>query len=192
MAPPAYRQPRLSLEDYLEFEEQSATRHEFVAGQIHALAGTSRRHNRIAGNIFAHLLMAARGGPCRVYMSDVKLKVADDVVYYPDVMVACGPPGEHPLLETAPCLVVEVLSPGTEQIDRREKLLAYKAIPGLRTYLIVHQDRPRVERAWCDEEGNWWDADVADEGRVPLPCPEVVLTLEEIYEGVAAEAPDGA
>jgi Uma2 family endonuclease len=125
MATPAYRQPPLSLEDYLDFEEQSATRHEFVAGQIHALAGASRRHNRIAGNIFARLLAAARGTPCRVYMSDVKLKVADDVVYYPDVMVACGPPGEHPHLETEPCVVVEVLSPGTEQIDRREKLLAY-------------------------------------------------------------------
>lgn len=192
MASPAYRQAPLSLEDYLRLEERATARHEFVAGQIHALAGTSRRHNRIALNLAGRLTAAARGTPCRVYMSDVKLKVADDVVYYPDVMVACGPPGEHPLLETAPCLVVEVLSPGTEQIDRREKLLAYKAIPGLRTYLIVHQDRPRVERAWRDEEGNWWDADVADEGRVPLPCPEVVLTLEEIYEGVAAEAPDGA
>jgi Uma2 family endonuclease len=120
-------------------------------------------------------------------MSDVKLKVADDVVYYPDVMVACGPPGEHPLLEAEPCVVVEVLSPGTEQIDRREKLLAYKSIPTLRAYLIVHQDRPRVERVWRDEEGTWWDADVVDEGRVPIPCPEVVLTLADIFEGVEGE-----
>jgi Uma2 family endonuclease len=187
MATPAYRQPPLSLEEYLRIEEHSTSRHEFVAGQIHALAGASRRHNRIALNIASRLTAAARGTPCRVYMSDVKLKVADDVVYYPDVMVACDSPGEDPLLETAPCLVVEVLSPGTEQIDRREKLLAYKAIPGIRAYLIVHQDRPRVERAWRDEEANWWDTDVVDEGRVPIPCPEVVLTLEEIYEGVQGE-----
>jgi Uma2 family endonuclease len=183
----AHRQPRLRLEDYLEFEEQSATRHEFVAGQIHALTGASRRHNRISGNIASRLIAAARGTPCRVYVSDVKLKVADDIVYYPDVMVACGPPGEHPLLEAEPCVVVEVLSPGTEQIDRREKLLAYKAIPTLQAYLIIHQDRPRVERAWRDEEGNWWDADVAGEGRVPVLCPEVTLDLGEIYEGVEGE-----
>lgn len=187
MATPAFRQVPLSLEDYLELEEHSTIRHELVAGQIHALAGTSRRHNRIALNIASRLMAAARGTSCRVYMSDVKLKVADNVVYYPDVMVACGPPGEHPLLETAPCMVVEVLSPGTAQIDRREKLLAYKGISTLRTYLIVHQELPRVERAWRDEHGNWWDADVAYEGLAPIPCPELVLTLDEIYEGVDAE-----
>lgn len=187
MATPAYRQPPLSLEEYLQLEAESDTRHEFVGGQIHALAGASRRHNRIAGNIFARLLIAARGGPCRVYMSDVRLKVGDDIVYYPDVMVACGPPGEDPHMEGSPCVVVEVLSPGTEQIDRREKLLSYKSIPTLRAYLIVHQDRPRVERVWRDEEGNWWDADVAESGRVPVPCPEIVLDLAEIYEGVDSE-----
>lgn len=187
MATPANRQPLLSLDEYLDFEARSTTRHEFVAGQIHALAGASRRHNRITLNIASRLTGAARGTSCRVYMSDVKLKVTEDVVYYPDVMVACGPTGEDQLLETAPCVVVEVLSPGTEQIDRREKLLAYKAIPTLRAYLIVHQDRPRVERVWRDEEGTWWDADVAEAGRVPIPCPEVVLALEEIYEGVEGE-----
>jgi Uma2 family endonuclease len=132
-------------------------------------SGASPRHNRITLDIASRLTAAARGTPCRVYMSDVKLRVAEEIVYYPDVMIACGPPGEDPLLETAPCVVVEVLSPGTEQIDRREKLLAYKRIPGLRAYLIVHQDRPRVERVWRDEEGTWWDADVVDEGRVPIP-----------------------
>lgn len=187
MATPASRQPLLTVEDYLRLEEASSVRHEYVAGQIHALAGASRRHNRIALNMAARLMAAARGGPCRVYISDVKLRAAEDVIYYPDVMVACGLAGDEPLIEPAACVVVEVLSPSTERTDRREKVAAYKRMPDLRTYLIVHQDRRRVERHWRDDDGTWWDADAVDTGRVPIPCPEVVLTLDEIYEGVEAE-----
>ena len=79
------------------------------------------------------LLAAPRGGPCRVYTEPIKLRV-EDVIYYPGVMVACGPEGEDedPLIEEAPCLVVEVASPSTESIDRREKMLAYRSIPSLR------------------------------------------------------------
>lgn len=81
MATPASRQHPLSVEDYLLVEEASSVRHEYVAGQIHALAGASRRHNRIALNIAARLMAAARGGPCRVYVSDVKLRAAEDLIY---------------------------------------------------------------------------------------------------------------
>jgi Uma2 family endonuclease len=184
MSRPAIRHRPLSVEDYLELEEMSSVRHEYIAGRIYALSGASKRHNQIALNIAGRLLSATRGGPCRIYMSDVKLRAAEDVIYYPDVMVACGPEGEHPLIEDAPCLVVEVISPSTETIDRREKLAAYKRIPTLQAYVIVDQDMRRVERHWRDPEGVWWDADLVGEGRVPLPCPEVELTLDEIYEGV--------
>lgn len=184
MAEPAIRHGTLSVEDYLRLEETSSVRHEYVAGAIYALAGASKRHNRLAGNFFARLLRAAEDGPCRIYMSDVKLRAAEDLVYYPDVMAACGPEDDDPLVEHAPCLVVEVTSPSTEVIDRREKLAAYKRIPSLEAYVIVHQDRRRVERHWRDEEGTWWDADLLDEGRVPLPCPEVELTMDNVYEGV--------
>lgn len=168
-------------------------RHEYVAGQVYAMTGASLRHNRIVGNLFAHLWTAARGGPCRVYSETVRFRAARDIVYYPDVMVACGPEGDDPLSEDAPCLVAEVLSPSTQEIDRREKAMVYKAVPGLRAYLVIHQELRRVERHWCDEEGTWWHADVAHEGRVPIPCPALVLTLDEIYEGVDAvpDAPPG-
>src|SRR5919197_6022526 len=136
----------MSMGDFLRLEGASPPRHEYVAGEVYALSGATRRHNRIAGNIFARLWTAARGGPCRVYMSDVKLHVARDVIYYPDVMVACGPEGNDPLIEHAPCLVVEVISPSTEMIDRREKAMVYKGIASLKAYLIVHQDCRRVER----------------------------------------------
>jgi Uma2 family endonuclease len=81
--------------------------------------------------------------------------------------------------------VVEVTSPTTETIDRREKLLAYKKLPSLRTYLIVDQEEMRVERHWCDEAGQWWQAEVTrPEGVVPLSCPQTELALTQIYEGL--------
>ena len=173
----------LSVEDYLDMEKTATVRHEYVAGEIYAMVGVSRRHSRIAGNVFRRLANAAAGGPCRVHQSDVKLRI-DDVFYYPDVMVACGPEPEDPYYEDEPCLVVEVVSPSTETTDRREKLAAYKRIPGLKAYLIVDQDRARVERHFRDEEGVWRRGDLVDEGRFPVPCPETPLSLAEIYEGV--------
>jgi Uma2 family endonuclease len=119
-----------------------------------------------------------------VYSESVKLRVADDVIYYPDLMVACGPEGGDPLIEDDPCLVAEVVSPGTETTDRREKLAAYKRMPGLRAYLIVSQDRKWIERHFRAENGAWRRGDLVDEGRFPVPCPETDLSLAEVYEGL--------
>jgi Uma2 family endonuclease len=180
----AVRHQTLTVEEYFDLEAASSVRHDYVAGVMYALAGASKRHNHIALNIARLLGAAASDGLCRVYMSDVKLRAGEDVYYYPDVMVACGPEGKDAFVEEAPCLVVEVVSPSTAVIDRREKLVAYKRIPTLEAYVIVEQDARRVQRHWRDEQGVWWDAEVSGQGRVPLPCPETTLTLDEIYAGI--------
>ncbi len=180
--------PYLSVEEYLRLEEASSVRHEYVGGELYALAGASDRHNRIAMNLAAHLWMAARGGPCRVYGSDMKLRVADDAVYYPDIQVVCDPEDTEEWYKSRPCLVVEVLSPSTEAIDRREKLLAYRRLPSLKAYVVVYRDECRVARHWRDEQGVWWQAEVEGEGRVPFPCPALELSLADIYEGLAPAA----
>jgi len=174
----------LTIEKYLKLEESATIRHEYVGGEIFAMVGATKRHNRIIGNIFSRLWGAARGGPCRMYSQSVKLRVADDVIYYPDVMVACGPEGDDPLIEDDPCLVVEVESPSTETTDRREKLAAYKRMPGLRAYLIVSQGRRWVESHLRSDDGVWRRGDLVDEGRFTVPCPEIDLSLDEIYEGL--------
>jgi len=173
-----------SVEEYLELEEASAFRHEYVGGIIYDHAGATKRHNRITLNIASRLLAASRGGPCRVYSSDVKLRAAEDLFYYPDVMVACGPEGESPLYEDSPCLVVEVVSPSTASIDRREKMLAYRRIPSLEAYLIFDQESPRAERHWRNERGEWLQGEVVSGGVVPFPCPKTEVLLTEIYEGL--------
>ena len=83
----------LAVDEYLALEESATVRHEYVGGEIFAMVGATKRHNRIIGNTSGRLWGTARGGPCRVYSESVKLRVADDMIYYPDVMVACGPEG---------------------------------------------------------------------------------------------------
>ena len=183
----AATQGSMSVEDYLEMEKTATVRHEYVAGEVYAMDGVSRRHSRIAGNIFRLRAVAAAGGPCRVHQSDMKLQV-DDVFYYPDVMVVYEDEPDDPYYEDSPCRVVEVVSQSTESSGRREKLAAYKLaaykrVPGLKGYLIVDQDRMCVERHFRDEEGAWRRGELVDEGRFSVPCPEMSLTLAEIYEG---------
>lgn len=174
----------VSVEEYLEMEERSEVRHEYVGGMLYAMGGGSDRHNRIAINILAALLPVTRESDCRLYINDMRFKVANSY-YYPDVMVACEPPEtENPIWRTNACLVVEVLSPSSEAIDRREKLLAYRSVSTVETYLIVHQDMQRVERHYRNETGDWARADHVKDGYIPIPCPETRLTLAEIYRGL--------
>ncbi|MGB3635244.1 MAG: Uma2 family endonuclease [Rubrobacteraceae bacterium] len=171
----------LSVEEYLELEETATVKHEYVGGEIHAMVGASRRHNRISLNIARKLADAAEGSPCRVYINDMKLQV-EDIFYYPDVMVACEEPPENEYLEDKPCLVVEVTSPGTEKIDRREKLSNYQSISSLRAYVIVAQERPWISHYQRDENGVWLRGDLVNEGKLSLPCPSgAELTLDEVY-----------
>lgn len=175
----------LSVEEYLRLEETSPVKHEYVAGEVYALAGVSRRHNRIVVNLTLHFARATQGSGCRISVVDVKLHADDDVYYYPDVMVACGPEPENAYLEDAPCLVVEVTSASTEAIDRREKLAVYRRMASLRDYLVVDQERRRVEHHWRDTDGVWWRDDVVGHGTLTLASAQVggPLTLEEIYAG---------
>jgi Uma2 family endonuclease len=113
----------------------------------------------------------------------VKLLTAR-AVYYPDVMVACGPGPANEYVEDAPCLVVEVLSPSTEHIDRREKRVAYQQIASVRAYLIVDQERRVVDWYARGDDGAWTHVTLVEQGEIALACPAVTLTLDEIYEGV--------
>lgn len=177
----------LTEEEYLALEEASPVRHELVGGIPYAMAGASLDPNLIVTNLVALLKPLARAQGCRVYSETARLKVSEDTFYYPDVMVVCGPKA-HPLYETAPCLVVEVLSPGTEAQDQRgqrsylEKLSHYLRLPSLQAYLLLEGARPggvlyRKTPSGFREERL--------EELLILPCPEGTLKLEEIYEGVA-------
>ena len=173
----------MTLEEYLAFENASPAKHEFVDGEIYAMSGVTRRHSQIAANIGASLWTARRGSACRVHTAEVKLLTAR-AVYYPDVMVACGPAPANEYVEDTPCLVAQVLSPPTEHIDRREKRVAYQQIASVRAYLIVDQERRVVDWYARGDDAAWTHATLVEQGEIDLTCPAVTLTLDEIYEGV--------
>jgi len=177
--------PQLSAADYLEGEQISDIRHEFVDGHVFAMAGAGESHNLIAGNVFAKLRNLVRGGPCRVFISDMKLNVVEwNAFYYPDVMVVCDDSDTQPFFKQNPCLVVEVLSPSTASTDRREKMLAYRTVPSLRDYLLISQDKRRVEVFRRGADGTWAEAVVVEAGDVGLECVQTSLALDDIYEDV--------
>ena len=140
----------LDESEYLTLEARSPVRHEYVAGEIFAMTGASVRHNIIAGNLYTALRTHLRGTPCRTPMEGVKLYLKKERSYfYPDVMATCEPRLLELDAETqvvdSPVLIIEVLSPSTAGIDRREKLRAYRTLPSLKEYALVSQDECKVE-----------------------------------------------
>lgn len=172
----------LDFESWLAFEAASPTvRHELVGGNVYAMTGAMRRHNLLSASILAAVRPAAMADGCRAYVADMKVRVGADG-YYPDVMVACDePPDER--FEDAPCLLVEVLSPSTETVDRREKLAAYTRLPCLRAYLIAHPDTPRIE-VHRRHGGTWAQSVLGPGDSLVLECPEVGLSVDDLYQGV--------
>ena len=177
--------PTMTVEEYFRFEESSPIKHEYVAGEVYATSGGTVRHDRITTNVLVRLSVVARLGPCDVFSSNMRVEVARDRYYYPDVAIVCTPIAESDIVARGPCVVVEVTSPGTARIDRGEKLDAYRSITTLETYLIVDHRRRRVERHWRDTLGSEWRCEeIVGDGRVHVPCLDGELTLDEIYERV--------
>ena len=178
----------MSVEEYLRTEEASPVKREYVGGFVYPLhgatraeAGASQNHTRIVRNIMAKLDAPARRLDCRLHSSDMKLRMeGTGSFYYPDVMVVCGQPIVDDYYETAPCLLIEVLSPRTALNDRQGKYAAYTALPSLHTYLIVEQAERRVY-AYQRHGGEWRLEELASSGSVNLPCLNHTLTLDDIY-----------
>ena len=174
----AQETPVLSHREYLEGEQRSVIRHEYLAGQVFAMAGAGENHHRISLNIAFHLRTATRGKLCGVFISDMKLRVEqNDAYYYPDVMLTCDPADSESLYKRSPCLVVEVLSPSTEAIDRREKLIAYRNLPSLRYYLLVAQEKRQVECYMRDAENRWRLTVCDNEGTLEIVCDDLKVNF---------------
>jgi Uma2 family endonuclease len=137
----------LTVDEYLLLEDRSPIRHEYVGGEIFAISGEVVRHSIIAGELLVNFKNHLQGGPCTVFTSRIKVRVqvaGNDIFYYPDVVVACGPLDMDSTYLTHPSLIVEVLSPSTLATDRREKRLNYRHIQSLEEYVLVAQWPPQV------------------------------------------------
>jgi Uma2 family endonuclease len=150
------------------------------------MVGARDSHNTIALNIAFRLRESLRGRGCSVFVSDVKVRVERaDAYYYPDVFVTCDPRDADPYVKHYPVLVVEVLLPRTEGVDRREKLRNYRLLETLKEYVIVSVDERRVEIYRLEPGAEWHGYTFSGEEAADLASVGVKLSLNEIYEGVA-------
>ena len=173
----------MSLANYLEFEETSNGKHEFVDGLVFAMAGASNNHNLISTNLVSLLRPATRANACRLYASDMKLRTPNNNVYYPDILITCDPKDFASNTKTTACLIVEILSDSTANIDRDEKLYNYRQLPKLKAYVMLSQKHMRAEIYRRNADGSW-SYEVVEEGEVLLPCVDAELKLEGIYEDI--------
>jgi len=178
--------PYLSETDYLAMELNSQERHEYVDGAIFAMTGASRAHNQIGINLVSILHTHVKNTTCRVYMSDVRLKIAHKkTYYYPDLMLGCSQNETDDYALTEPCLIVEVLSPATANIDKREKLIAYQSIPSVQEYCLVAQDKYEVEKYTRSPNQQAWFFDRYDiDDVVPFVCVACEIKVKDIYADV--------
>ena len=183
---------RYTYQDYVWLEEESSTRHEFLAGEIVAMAGGTPEYAAMAAEIIGQLREKLRGGPCRVFTSDLGLRVmATGLATYPDASVVCGPTERDPDKKTNvtnPRVLVEVTSDSTEEYDRGEKPAHYKQIPTLEAVVIVAHREVEVE-VWSRAQGApEWTRTVARKGDVAeIACLGCPLDVDAIY--AAAEEP---
>ncbi len=177
-------------EEYLAFERASLERHEYRLGEIVAMSGATEAHNTINMNLSGLVWSGLRGGSCRAYANDMKVRITGSRQYcYPDLVAVCGErefEDERQDILRNPTLIVEVLSESTEAYDRGEKFLLYQRIPSLREYVLVSQARHAVERFVRDDGEETWRyaAAVGEEESVTLESVGVTLRLADLYEGV--------
>lgn len=174
-----------SFTEYLEYEEHSQEKHEFVEGQLFLMANETDPHNRIAGRIYAQLLEQCEELGCRIYFNGVKVRTPDETGYIPDVFISCDPTDHaDPRVKRAPCFIVEVASNSTEAIDRGEKLHRYQTIPSLQMYCIFAQDEIVVDVYTRLADDSWQHRVLKKDVILEVECIKHQLSLEQIYRGI--------
>ncbi len=180
---------RLSPMDYLRRERKSEFKNEYIAGQVVAMAGASERHNLITTNLVFSFVGQLRRRPCRIYASDMRVKVGEGGPYtYPDVVIVCGTPrfdDEQRDTLLNPTVIVEVLSKSTESYDRGKKFQHYRHLESLTEYLLIAQNAPHLEHFVRQADGRWLLSEVyALTESIMLPTIDCELSLGDVYDKV--------
>lgn len=181
----------MSYAAYLEAERGAETRHEYLRGEVYAMAGGSPEHARLAAAVSGELRAALRGKPCAVFSSDLRVRIEEtDRTTYPDVTVVCGErraSAVDPDALTNPTLIVEILSDSTEGDDRGEKFAHYRRIASLQEYVLVSQRARRVEVFRRTAEG-WTLHEAGPSERLRLASIEATLSVDDLYRDPLASS----
>ena len=180
--------PQFSAEDYLAWEPTQLDRHEFVDGEVFAMAGAEDRHVTVAGNMYIALRQHLSGSPCRTYMSDMRLQVAAaNSYFYPDVLVTCSAQDlASPLVKTEPKLIVEVLSPSTAAFDRGLKFSHYRSLASLEEYALIDLDSRTTDCYRKGPDGLWVLHPFARGDELALASVGLLLSAAQLF----AEVPE--
>jgi Uma2 family endonuclease len=179
----------MTTEEYLAWEPTQEGRHEYWDGEVVAMSGGTRNHNRVSGNFFNLLDTALTDRPCDVYIVDVKVQPEPGRKYfYPDIVVTCDDRDRDAQVVQFPCLIVEVLSPSTEAIDRGVKFAKYRQSSTLQEYILVQVEQPGVEVFQRNERGQWVLSEYALGDRLYLESVGVELAIADLYRQVQFES----
>jgi Uma2 family endonuclease len=182
-------QRHYTLDDYFAVEETSQIRHEFLDGEIFAMAGASLQHNRIVSNVLRIVLPWLQDTGCGAFGSDLRIATQSGLFTYPDVSMICGTPllvTGRPDTALNPVLLIEVLSDATRDYDHGDKLAAYRLIPSLREVLLIDQAQVMVESWHRENEATWTSSKTTElSARLELVAVPLTLPLHEIYRDVS-------
>lgn len=182
---------RMNLAEFLAWESQQDSRHEFFRGETFAMTGGSARHNRVILNLAARLGEHLDGTPCQVFAESMKVQLADAILY-PDVMVTCGKSlaGDEQTV-TDPKLIIEVLSPSTRGYDKRDKFILYRGLSSLQEYALIDPASREVE-VFSLTVGGWLLSDQTQSDELVLTSIDCRMPMSALFKGVAIAQPGGA
>jgi Uma2 family endonuclease len=178
----------LTLEAFLDWENQQPDRHEFHRGEVFAMVGARRVHARVVMNLARQLGNALEGSRCQVFSESAKVQTVDDAILYPDIFVTCDRDDlRTDMIFRAPKLVVEVLSPTTQAYDRSMKFALYRRLPSLQEYGLVDPDTRRIEVFRLGADGLWVLHDMSESATLELASVDLRITTRELFDGLEPE-----
>ena len=172
----------ISIDDYLQGELSREIKHEYLDGQVYAMAGASKNHQRIIANMVATFVQHLKNTPCDTFSSDIKVRVSDLAFFYPDVIVTCQDNSGDSYYTEQPLIIVEVLSKSTRRTDETIKRRLYQTLPSLQEYVLIEQDIVDIEI--CRRDQGWQPEHYFMGDEISFAAIDLTLSVNEIYERV--------
>lgn len=185
----ALAQQKLTLDEFLIWENQQVEKHEFYRGEVFAMVGGRRTHGRVVSNLNRRLSEQLDGSPCQVFAESMKIQIAKDTILYPDLFVTCDPADlATEMIFRSPTLVIEVLSPSTQGYDRSQKFALYRRLALLTEYILVDPETRRIDGFRRGDDGLWVLHDMSQDEALVCASVGCRVALADVFQGLEPAA----